>query len=301
MKCLRDSFMYVGWNLSSLKRNIRLYFCLTLGGMICWLLTSETLRLSLVFNTNVHILEPFIWCFSDSDGILYVSLILLLLTASFPNLGAATSYLLFRSNRSTWIVGQILTVFLLTFIYCVFLVVISMLCCNGNIIFENRWSETAFVLSFSPALSHSELEISRKMIKSINPYDCVLQIFCLMIQYMLFLSLIQIVATLRKNKRIGISIVFSLELVDYILVPNRLQTWLRLPSGVDYYAKIIAAWCSPLQHVTYIMHNYGYDYLPKLWVSHIIMGSISLVMVMYSYFLTKKYDYCFLGGANNDF
>ena len=47
------------WNLKSLLKNPRTYLCMTMGFLLCFLLTDRTIELSRQFVTDVQIFEPF--------------------------------------------------------------------------------------------------------------------------------------------------------------------------------------------------------------------------------------------------
>ena len=54
------------------------------------------------------------------------------------------------------------------------------------------WSETATMLSFSPASFEVALTVMRKTVKLTTPWGCCYQIFGLLFQYVLLLSMIQL-------------------------------------------------------------------------------------------------------------
>ena len=107
-----------GWNLYSLRKNPRFYMSLLLGFLLCWLLTDKTMAISRTYLTNVQIMEPFVWCYADGDSILYAALVMTLMLSSFPRIDTPASYLIFRTTKLNWLIGQIITVFVLTFGYC---------------------------------------------------------------------------------------------------------------------------------------------------------------------------------------
>ena len=162
-----DSLM---WNLRMLRRNPRLIMSLIMGFLICFLLTEKTISLSREFLTDIGIFEPFIWCFADSDSILFASLALLLLLSQIPRLDAPAAYLIFRVNRLNWLLGQALTALVISFGYTLFLLACSAALTAGNAFAANRWSETATLLSFSPVAFEVALSVMRKTVKLTTPY-----------------------------------------------------------------------------------------------------------------------------------
>ena len=231
-----------------------------MGFLVSWLLTDKTMAISRTYLTNVQIFEPFVWCYADADSILYASLVMMFLFAAFPRMDTPASYLIFRAHRSAWLVGQIITTFVLTLGYSLLILLSSMMMCIGcNVFLSNDWSETATMLSFSPASFEVALTVMRKTVKLTTPYGCVVQIFLLFNQYMLLLSMIQLTFTVLKSRRAGVCAAMLVNFIGFVLTPARFMTWLNLPQEMQYYANLLSAWLSPLQHATYTMHNFGYD------------------------------------------
>ncbi len=300
MYSLKNALVCTGWNLYSLRKNPRFYMSLFLGFVLCWMLTDKTMALARTYHTNVQVFEPFIWCFADGDSILYASLVLMLLLAEFPRLDTPASYLICRANRLPWLIGQVLTVLVITLGYCLFLLLSSMALCGGYAIFQNTWSDTATLLSFAPNSFDAAFAVTRKTVKLTLPYTCVIQIFLLLFFYVLLLSLVQLAATVFKSKKTGVGIALLIGLTGFVLTPERFVTWLSLPTEFRYYANLLAAWLSPLQHATYTMHNFGYDLLPRVGVSYGILGGASAVLFLLSAFKMRTYNFSFTGGMNDD-
>ena len=293
----RNALACAGWNLYALRKNPRFYMCAALGVLLSWLLTDKTMAISRTYLTNVEILEPFVWCYADADSILYASLVLLFLLSCYPRMDAAASYLIFRAQRSAWLLGQVMTIFALTFGYCLLILFSSMaICTGGNVVMENRWSDTAVMLSFSPASFEAALPVVRKTVKLTTPYGCAIQIFFLLNQYILLLSMLQLALTILKGRRAGICAVTAVSFIGLALSPSRFMAWLRLPQELQYYANLASAWLSPLQHATYTMHSFGYDLLPRLWVSYAIFGGLTMALIALAMFSVKRFSFDFSGG-----
>ena len=293
---LKEAAVCCGWNLYALRKNPRFYMSLLLGFLLCWLLTDKTMAISRQYLTDVQIFEPFVWCYADDDSILYASLVMLLMLSAFPKLDASASYLIFRARRSSWLMGQLLTVLVLTALYCGMILLSSMGLCLGHAFFEDRWSETATMLSFAPGSFEVALTVLRKTVKLTTPYTCCVQIFLLLFQYVLLLATIQLAFTLLKSRRTGIMAALILNFAGFVLTPDRFMTWMQLPNELQYYANLVSAWLSPLQHATYVMHNFGYDLLPKLWVSYLMLGGATAALILASALAIRRYPFHFAGG-----
>ena len=294
---LKEAFVCAGWNLFSLRKNPRFYLSLLLGFLLCWLLTDKTMAISRTYLTNVQLLEPFIWCYADDDSILFSALVLMLMLSAFPRLDTPASYLIFRTTRFNWLLGQIITVLLLTLGYTLMILLSSMVMCIGcNVFVDNKWSETATMLSFSPASFEVALAVMRKTVKLTTPYDCALQIFLLIFLYVLLMSMIQLAFTVVKNRKAGVIAALVINFAGYVLTPERFMAWLNLPRELQYYANLLSAWFSPLQHATYTMHNFGYDLLPRVHTSWLLLGSASLLLMIISITAIRRFSFIFTGG-----
>ena len=264
------------WNLRLLAKNLRFYLGLFLGFLICFFLTQRTIQFSGIFGTELQMFEPFVWCFADSDSVLFASLALLLPLSQVPSLNAPASYLIFRTGRRSWMIGQTITAILLSLFYTLFLLAGTCLLAGKNAFWANRWSDTAMVMSFIPDQLEVSIKVARSTVKLSAPFNCALQIFLLTAQYMLFLSLVNLAVSLRFGKQAGMSAMIGISLAAYLLTPDRFMAWMGLDIRLGYIANLLAAWFSPLQHATYTMHSFGYDSLPALWQTHLIMGGVNI-------------------------
>ena len=298
---LREAFVCAGWNLYFLRRNPRFYMSLLLGFLLCWLLTDKTMAISRTYLTNVQLLEPFVWCYADDESILFSALVMMLLLSALPRLDTPASYLIFRTTYLNWLLGQIATVFILTLGYTLMILVFSMVMCIGcNVFVTNNWSETATMLSFSPASFEVALSVMRKTVKLTTPYGCTIQIFLLLFQYVLLMAMLQLTFTMLKSRKAGIIAVLGINFAGYVLTPDRFMTWLQLPREMQYYANLLSAWLSPLQHATYTMHNFGYDLLPRVQTSCLLLGGVSLLLMIVSALAMRRFSFRFTGGYSDE-
>lgn len=297
MRKVHGALVCAGWNLFALRKNPRFYMSLLLGFLLCWLLTDKTMAISRTYLTDVQLLEPFVWCYADDESILFSALVMLLMLSSFPRLDTPASYLIFRTTRGSWLLGQVITVFVLTLGYTLMILFSSMALCMGCDVFaSNRWSETATMLSFSPATFEVALTVMRKTVKLTTPCGCAVHIFLLLFQYVLLVSMLQLTLTLLLSRKAGVLAALLVNFAGYILTPERLMAWLALPNEIMYYANLLSAWLSPLQHATYTMHNFGYDLLPRLSTSHLLLGGVSAALLAVSWFAMRRYAFTFTGG-----
>lgn len=298
---LRQDLVCAGWNLYSLRKNPRFYMSLLLGFLLCWLLTDKTMAISRTYMTTVQLFEPFIWCYADDDSILFAALVMMLMFSAFPRLDTPASYLVFRTTRLNWLLGQVVTVFVLTLGYTLMILLSSMVMCIGcNVFIANSWSETATMLSFSPASFEVALAVMRKTVKLTTPYGCAVQIFLLLFQYVLLMAMLQLTFTVLKSRKAGIMAVLIINFAGYVLTPERFMAWLDLPTEMQYYANLLAAWLSPLQHATYTMHSFGYDLLPRVHTSYLILSGSSAALMGISMAGMRRFSFNFTGGYTDE-
>ena len=240
--------------------------------------------------------EPFVWTFGDANSVLLISLLLVLLFADIPFLGAGVPYFLVRMKRRTWAWGQLLYIVLATAIYMVFIFVATSLICAQNSFLGNMWSETAAILGYSGAGKAVALPALVKTLEMSRPYQCAFVIFLLMLAYTLTLVLLMLYCKLKFGKGAGVAAAFGFSLYGFLLNPELFKKMLRLPDELMYKANVLTGWLSPLNHATYHMHNFGYDLLPRLWQTFLIFTAlIGLLMAMILRAI-KRYNFLFLGG-----
>lgn len=289
------------WNLYSIRKNPRIFCGFLLGFCLCCFLMQRIMECSVLFHTDIQIFELFIWCFADSDSILFVSLAILLFLFQIPRLDTPAYYLIFRKGKMDWLLGQALTSVLVSLSYTMFLLGSSMLLALGgsNVVWGNEWSGTATILSFAPENFQVALTVVRKTIKLTTPYDCAATIFFLMAQYILFLTLLNLLFSLMCGKKAGIVAVIVASLYGYLLNPEKLTVLLHVPEEVRYIANVIAAWASPLNHATYAMHRFGYGGFPSMLQSHMVFGILNLGLLLGSCFSVRNTERIFLGGSHD--
>ncbi len=140
----------------------------------------------------------------------------------------------------------------------------------------------------------------RKTIKLTTPYASTANIYLLMAHYTLLLTMINLTISLRFGKKVGMFSILLLSLLSYLLTPDRFIVWLQLDRSMYYRANIITAWLSPLQHATYIMHNFGYDRLPTIGQTHLLFGGVNLILIAVSLAWSKNVSFIFTGGNSNE-
>ncbi len=281
-------------NFRKWKKNprIALVFCLTF--ILCFLLSDKVLVFAKERGTLLQMAEPFIWTFGDAASVLVVSLLLLLLFADMPNLGNEVPLFLIRMNRKVWLLGQILYLVLATFLLMCFILLSTCLLASARAYPANFWSDTAAILGYSDIGNQIAIPAFVKVLELSFPYTCMAHVFGLMTGYSLFMASLILYLNIRKENggMVG-GIIFGG--FGFLCGPEFLSGLLRLPPEQSRIANIVFGWISPLNHATYYMHNFGYDNLPKLWVSYLFFAAGALVLFGLSLHRIKRYNFNFTG------
>ena len=292
---MRQALSVAGYNFRQWHRNPRILVTFALAFILCFLLSDKAVRFAVEHNTTMQAFEAFIWTFGDSDSILLSSLLLVLLFADMPFLSSGTPFFLVRTNRRTWITGQMLYTAAATTVYLLFILLSTALICERQSYLANMWSPTAAILGYSGAGQQVALPALVKTLEMSWPYPVTLTIFFLMLGYALTLVFIMLFFNLRHGQTAGVLSVFLFSVYGFLLSPDTIQQLFKLPDQAYYLANVAIGWASPLNHATYHMHNFGYDLLPRMWQSFAIFGLLIGLGWLASLRAIKNYNFNFTG------
>jgi hypothetical protein len=295
MKMMKQAFSVATYNFRQWHKNPRVFITFALAFILCFLLSDKAVKFALEYKTTMQIVEAFVWTFGDSNSILLSSLLLVLLFADMPFLSSGTPYYLSRIDRKTWVTGQAIYIIAATGIYLACILASTSIVCMRQSFVGNMWSETAAILGYSGAGKAVALPALVKTLEMSTPYEAMGTIFLLMMLYTLLMVFIMLIFNLRKGQLSGVVSVFAFSLYGFLLNPQTLKTVFQLPDDLVYKANVAVGWLSPLNHATYHMHNFGYDLLPRIWMTYVIFG----VLIALCFFLTlravRRYNFNFTG------
>ncbi len=292
---IRQSFSVAAYNFRQWNRNPRIFITFALAFILCFLLSDKAVKFALEYETTMQIAEAFVWTFGDSNSILLASLLLLLLFADMPFINSGTPFYLMRINRKTWLFGQAIYITFATMIYMVFILAATALVCMRQSFIGNMWSETAAILGYSGAGKAVALPALVKTLEMSRPYECMGTIFLLMLLYSLLMAFIMLTFNIRKGQLAGVVSVFTFSLFGFLLNPELLKTMFKLPDELMYKANVAVGWISPLNQATYHMHNFGYDLLPRLWMTYGIFGVLIILCFLLTLRAIRKFNFNFSG------
>lgn len=291
---IRQIWLVAMANFRRWRKNPQIWLAFALGFVVCFLLSDKVLVFAKEHDTIVQILESFIWTFGDATSILVISLLLLLLFADMPNLGNEVPLFLVRINRKAWLLGQILYLVLATMGFMCFILLSTCVLAGARAYTANLWSDTAAILGYSSIGEKIAVPAFVKVLELSFPYTCMIHIFGLMAGYsVLMASLILYLNLWKGNGGMVGGIIFSG--FGFLMNPELIAKILHLSQERRKTANIVFGWISPLNHATYYMHNFGYDNLPKLWVSYIFFALGSLTLFGLSIWKIRNYSFDFTG------
>lgn len=293
MRDMRQAFQIAGQNFSEWRRSPRIAMTFILALVLCLMLSDQVLSHAARYETVLQILEPFIWTYGDAASVMLSSLLLALLFADMPFVSQATPYWLVRTKRSIWLSGQVIYVILTTAVYNLFLLAVLGIMGVPFSFTGNVWSETAAMLGYGGGEGVT-VPVSIKTMEISAPYECAVTVFCLMLLYSLFVAVLILFLNLYAGSAAGVLGAFAVNLYGLLLNPQIFQRLFHLTGNLAYRANVLCGWLSPLNHATFPMHNFGYDYLPKVQVSAGIFLVLIVVLILLSGRKMKSYDFPFM-------
>lgn len=294
MAKMRQIWLVAVSNFRRWRHNPQVLLTFGMGFVISFLLSNKVLLFAEKAGTVLQMLETFIWTFGDANSILLISLCLLLLFADMPNVGNEVPFFLVRMDRRTWLLGQIMYQVLATLIFVAFVLLSTCVLASPQAYPANLWSETAAILAYSNIGQEIAVPAFVKVLELSSPLECAMHIFGLMAGYAVLMSSIILHLNLwRSNLGMVGGVVFSC--FGFLVTPDFISNVMGLAKERIVIANIVFGWISPLNHATYYMHNFGYDNLPKLWVSYVLFAVTSLLVFGLSLWRIRNYSFQFTG------
>lgn len=291
---LKQAFVMARENFRKWHRNPQIVMCFLMAFVFCYLLSDKVMQFAQAQGTHLQAAETFIWTFGDSQSVLAISILLLLLFSGMPNLSNEVPYFMVRTDRWTWMLGQIIYLIMASFCFMIFIFAATVVLSAGRAYPANMWSDTAAILGYSDIGNQLAVPAFVKVLELTEPYACTGHIFFLMAGYAVTMASIVLFLNLCRNNggMIG-GVIFSG--LGIVTNPDIVAEWFGIPLESMRFANIISGWISPLNHATYYMHNFGYDNLPRLWQSYLFFALASILLFAASLIKIKNYPFQFTG------
>lgn len=294
---IKQILFIVRENFRKWSKNPQIILCFLLAFIFCFLLSDKVMLFAETHGTYLQGTEAFIWTFGDSQSVLAISILLLLLFSDMPNLSNEVPYFIVRIDRVVWMIGQILYLIAATFLFILFILVSTVFLSSGRAYPANLWSDTAAILGYSSIGEELAVPAFVKVLELTDPYRCTMHIFFLMTGYAVTMaSIILFLNLVRKHGGMLGGILFSV--YGLMMNPDIVADWFGISMEQIRFANILSGWISPLNHATYYMHSFGYDNLPKLWQSYLFFGAVSAVLFVFSLVKIRSYPFSFTGTEN---
>lgn len=287
--------MVTGLHFGRWRRNPRVIMAFFLAAVLAFLLTEKTVNFAIQQQRTLQIFEPFVWVFGDGISILLAALVLVLLYADMPFLDGSVPYYLIRIDVNTWVLGQLLYLALGTLLYLLWILGITMVFAAPQAFLGNRWSPTAALLGYSEYSNVLAIPAMLKTFEMSRPYACTASIFLLMLLYALVSVMIMYFLNLKKGRLAGIIGVSSFHFFGFLLNSDWISILFGFGEKEQYRANILRGWLSPLRQVTYHLHNFGYDSLPRLKDTYFIFTAGILLLSILVIRGMKHYSFMFTG------
>ncbi|MCI9174744.1 MAG: hypothetical protein HFH49_07325 [Lachnospiraceae bacterium] len=291
MESVKQTAAAVRWNFLGFFKNPRVIITFLFSFILCFFLSDRAMMVADYYDSPMQAWEPFIWTFGDATAILLCSLLLILLFLDLPKLSPFTPYMLLRMKKSRWLLAQFFYIFLVTFLYLIYVLLVTSLLCMQRTYPGNIWSKTAALLAYSKMGKDLSIPSTVKVMESTTPFSCSMQIILLLLCYALTLSFLMLYFQLKMGKKAAIGAGLCYSLFGFLLNPEILAKILRKEEYEMFLVRRITGWISPLNHATYGMHDFGYDVLPSIGQSCIIFLALLAFLSGLSFHTLKKYNF----------
>ncbi len=291
IESVKQTVAVVRWNFLGFYKNPRIILTFLFAFILCFFLSDRALMIAEYYESSMQALEPFIWTFGDATSILLSSLLLILLFIDLPKLTPFTPYMLLRTRKSCWLLAQFFYIFLVTAGYILYVLLVTSLLCMQKTYPGNIWSKTAALFAYSSMGNKFSVPSTVKVMESITPWECSMQMVVLLVCYALTLSFFMLFFQMRMGKKAGIAAGLCYSLFGFLLDPKVLAKILHKEDYEMYQVRRILGWISPLNHATYEMHDFGYDALPSVGQSCIIFLLLLLAVLLCVYRTLKRYNF----------
>lgn len=243
------------------------------------------------YDSPMQAFEPFIWTFGDTVSILLCTMLLILLFIDLPKLSPFTPYLLLRMKKSQWLFAQFLYIICAALLYMGYVFFVTGILCMKKTYIGNIWSKTAALLAYSDLGKKMSVPSTVKVMESAAPLEVCFQMLLLLFFYALTLCFLMLFVQLAAGRRAGIAAGLCYSLFGFLLKPETLAAFLHKEEYEMYRIRRITGWISPLNHATYGMHDFGYDFLPSIGQSCSLFICILALLAAASFFALKKYNF----------
>lgn len=171
------------------------------------------------FSSSVHIpARPWLFPFLTSDWyiLMLLSFLVILLFCDAPFIDAHQPYIIIRSKRTIWMLGQVLYIIFSSALFFLFIIIVSCILMLPNILFGNDWGAIYKTLSQTNVKYDFSIQLNfpYRILSSYNPIAAMLWSFILAWSIGIFIGLIMLVFNFLFNRVIGAIIATAFVLLE---------------------------------------------------------------------------------------
>lgn len=220
---LRDNFLSIWsiakYNYKKLFLNPRLYILIILQFIYLWYLISPLVELSQQLKVRI---TP--WLFPHITGYRYSQLILMLgivvLFANSPFIEEEYNYLVVRSGKKKWVLGQIFYMITAAGLYFIVILLMTFILVVPNIYPSLEWGKVITTIANTTAGDKFELVINSRMLLIYSPLYSTILSFVLSWVTGSILALIMFIINLKTRNFLGIIVTTFIIFLDRAIFSN---------------------------------------------------------------------------------
>lgn len=248
---------------------------------------SPQLELSRYFDTPLNAFEPFVGLMNNGFFLPLVAMTYLILISDQPRLDDSTTFILFRTGKTPWMLGQFWFLLCSALTFIGFLLFSSMLSVSGRSFIINAWS----LVTKNSLLSENQTLLAGKLdslpdgsvINQSRPFEALIHGILLMLMYMLIVGIILMLFSLKQKKILGIFVNLSFSAAGLVL-------W-----ALNNFAK----WLFPISNAAYSRH---YDVMfdetyVGIWYSYVYFIVVLAALIFVAARIGKKTSFYVTGGT----
>ncbi|MEW8955937.1 hypothetical protein [Clostridium sp.] len=220
MDSIKEGFFIAKQNIRKWTTNPRMYVLVILITIFLWSSISPILRFS---NHSGIRVTPWIFPHLASSfiGDLVIMLGIVLLFCDAPFIDEGQPYVIIRSGRYNWIVGQIIYIMLGTIIYILFVVLISILISLPNIFLSGDWGKLLNTFGqTNVGVDYGITYISNKILSTYSPIKAMGVTILLQWCAGTILGLLMFIININFNRGVGAIVASTLVLLDGAIYKN---------------------------------------------------------------------------------
>ena len=243
------------------------------------------ISLSDYFATPLNSVEPFVSLMNSAYFLPLSALTYLILISDYPKLDDSGTFILFRTGRYAWILGQIWFLICSAMTFISFLLISSMLTVMSRSFLINAWSLVSkYTLKPENAVLRPDFPfaiIDSSVINQSRPFEAVMHSVTLILMFMLSVGLIQIIFALIRKKIFGI-------FVNLSFIATGLVLW-----AVDIKIK----WLFPIANSAFGWHYDGmYDKtIISIAYSYGYFFILCAAFIICAFVIGKHCSFCIIG------